>query len=111
MQGSCYTSSNPYFDIQSIRFFTGDYNAVNNENKTLPGAPYRDNTQYLYIEFISVTSELSHGTVSIVFNWYNAAGLLKARIERFRKVKAEAPEELIVFNEGWGRYARHVEGQ
>ncbi|MCW3124629.1 MAG: hypothetical protein JWO03_287, partial [Bacteroidetes bacterium] len=24
-------NSNPYFDIKSIRFFTGDYNAVNNE--------------------------------------------------------------------------------
>jgi hypothetical protein len=27
-------ASNPYFDIKSIRFFTGDYNAVNTDPKT-----------------------------------------------------------------------------
>ena len=95
-------ASNPYFDIKSIRFFTGDYNAVNNENKIYLRTIDKENTQYLYIEFIGVNKRPKPWNCEIVFNWYNAAGLLKARIERFRKVKAEAPEELIAFNEGWG---------
>ncbi|MFX8397139.1 hypothetical protein ABTL72_19255, partial [Acinetobacter baumannii] len=37
-----------------------------------------------------------------MFNWYNSSGLLKARIERFRKVPALGEHELIIFNEGWG---------
>ncbi len=95
-------TSNPYFDIKSIRFFTGDYNAVNNDQKLYLRSIDRETTQYLYIEFTALNKFNKPWNCEIVFNWYNAAGLLKARIERFRKVKGEMPNELIVFNEGWG---------
>jgi SpoVK/Ycf46/Vps4 family AAA+-type ATPase len=95
-------NNNPYFDIKSIRFFTGDYNAVNNENKIYLRTVDKDSTQYLYIEFTALNKLQKAWNCEIVFNWYNAAGLLKARIERFRKVKGELPNEVIIFNEGWG---------
>ena len=95
-------ASNPYFDLKSIHFFTGDYNAVNSENKTYLRKINVHTTQYLYVEFTGINRLPKSWNCEIVFNWYNAAGLLKARIERFRKVPAAIPDELIVFNEGWG---------
>ena len=93
---------NPYFDIKSIRFFTGDYNAVSLEPKVYLKKISIDTTQYLYIEFTAINKLSKPWNCEIVFNWYNSSGLLKARIERFRKVPALSTNELIVFNEGWG---------
>lgn len=93
---------NPYFDIDSIRFFTGNYDAVNETNKTYLSQINRNDTQYLYIEFIAHNKRPQPWNCEIVFNWYNSSGLLKARIERSRKIKANDIDTKIVFNEGWG---------
>jgi SpoVK/Ycf46/Vps4 family AAA+-type ATPase len=100
--GQVTLGSNPYFDLKSIRFFTGDYNAVNNDQKVYLRTIDKNETQYLYIEFTAINKLMKAWNCEIVFNWYNAAGLLKARIERFRKVKGEVADEPIIFNEGWG---------
>ncbi len=93
---------NPYFDIESIRFFTGDYNAVNNENKVYLKQISRNETQYLYAEFKFRNKVTTEWNCELFFNWYNASGLLKARIERFRKIEAGKENEVFPFNEGWG---------
>ena len=93
---------NPYFDIESIRFFTGDYNAVNNENKVYLKQISRNETQYLYAEFKFRNKVAVEWNCELFFNWYNASGLLKARIERFRKIEAGKENEVFPFNEGWG---------
>lgn len=93
---------NPYFDIDSIRFFTGNYDAVNETNKTYLSQINRNDTQYLYIEFIAHNKRPQPWNCEIVFNWYNSSGLLKARIERSRKIKGNDIDTKIVFNEGWG---------
>lgn len=93
---------NPYFDIDSIRFFTGNYDAVNETNKTYLSQINRNDTQYLYIEFIAHNKRPQPWNCEIVFNWYNSSGLLKARIERSRKIKGNEIDTKIVFNEGWG---------
>jgi SpoVK/Ycf46/Vps4 family AAA+-type ATPase len=93
---------NPYFDIESIRFFTGDYNAVNNENKVYLKQISRNETQYLYAEFKFRNKVPTEWNCELFFNWYNASGLLKARIERFRKIEAGKENEVFPFNEGWG---------
>lgn len=93
---------NPYFDIESVRFFAGDYNAVNDENKRYLEVISRNETQYLYVEF-KIRSKINiDWNCEIYFNWYNASGLLKARIERFRKIEAGKEGETFLFNEGWG---------
>lgn len=94
--------ANPYFDIESIRFYTGDYNAVNNENKIYVKKIGRNETQYLYIEFKFKNKLPVEWNCEVFFNWYNASGLLKARIERFRKIEAGKQGETFSFNEGWG---------
>ncbi|MBP6730914.1 MAG: AAA family ATPase [Chitinophagales bacterium] len=100
--GKVSTDYNPYFDIESIRFFTGDYNAVNNENKVYLKQISRNETQYLYAEFKFRNKIPTEWNCELFFNWYNASGLLKARIERFRKVEAGKVDEIFPFNEGWG---------
>ncbi|MFN8310692.1 MAG: AAA family ATPase [Chitinophagales bacterium] len=100
--GKVTTELNPFFSIETIRFHTGDYNAVNNENKVYVKQISREHTQYLYIEFSALSKLTRSWNCEIVFNWYNASGLLKARIERFRKIKADDNAYPIVFNEGWG---------
>lgn len=94
--------NNPFFDIESVRFYSGDYNAVNDENKRYLRAISRSETQYLYIEFKFRNKIPVEWNCEVVFNWYNASGLLKARIERFRRVEAGKDGEIITFNEGWG---------
>lgn len=100
--GKVSTDYNPYFDIESIRFFTGDYNAVNNENKVYLKQISRNETQYLYAEFKFRNKIPTEWNCELFFNWYNASGLLKARIERFRKIEAGKVDEIFPFNEGWG---------
>ncbi len=100
--GKVSTEVNPFFDIESLRFYTGDYNAVNDENKSYLKVISRNDTQYLYIELKFKNKIAAEWNCEIYFNWYNASGLLKARIERFRKVEAGKENEIITFNEGWG---------
>jgi SpoVK/Ycf46/Vps4 family AAA+-type ATPase len=94
--------SNQYFDMQSIRFYTGDYNAVNSDNKVYLRKVDRNNTQYLYTEFKFINKVETEWNCELFFNWYNASGALKASIERFRKVESGKFGELFTFNEGWG---------
>lgn len=100
--GKVWAGNNPYFDIRKIRFFTGDFNAVNDPNKVYLKQINRDTAPYLYIEFTAENKLNYAWNCEIVFNWYNASGLLKARIERYRKINAVEPEPMIVFTEGWG---------
>ncbi len=100
--GKVASDSNPFFDIESIRFYTGDYNAVNNENKVYLKKISRNETQYLYVEFKFKNKLTNDWNCEVYFNWYNASGLLKARIERFRKIEAGKQGESFAFNEGWG---------
>ena len=100
--GKVASDANPFFDIESVKFYTGDYNAVNNENKVYLRKVSRNETQYLYTEF-KFKNKLTHEwNCEVFFNWYNASGLLKARIERFRKIDAGKQNEVMSFNEGWG---------
>lgn len=100
--GKVSTEFNPFFDIESLRFYTGDYNAVNDENKSYLKVISRNDTQYLYIELKFKNKIPAEWNCEMYFNWYNASGLLKARIERFRKIEAGKENEIITFNEGWG---------
>ena len=85
-----------------MRFFSGDYNAVNDENKRYLKVISRNDTQYLYAEFKFKNKVPAEWNCEVYFNWYNASGLLKARIERYRKVETDKVGEVITFNEGWG---------
>lgn len=100
--GKVSPESNPFFDIESLRFYTGDYNAVNDDNKRYLKVISRIDTQYLYAELKFKNKIPFEWNCEIYFHWYNASGLLKARIERFRKIEAGKENEIITFNEGWG---------
>ncbi len=100
--GRVTADSNPFFDIESLRFFTGDYNAVNDENKIYLKTISRTETQYLYAEFKFKNKLAIDWNCELYFNWYNASGLAKAKIERFRKIEAGKMNEIFTFNEGWG---------
>ncbi|MCS6935514.1 MAG: AAA family ATPase [Chitinophagales bacterium] len=100
--GRVTADNNPFFDIESIRFYTGDYNSVNDEKKVYLRKINRNETQYLYVEFKFRNKLETEWHCELVFNWYNASGLLKARIERFRKIEAGHEGEIFTFNEGWG---------
>lgn len=100
--GKVAPSVNPYFDIESVKFYTGDYNAVNEENKIYLKKISQLDTQYMYVEFKFRNKVETEWNCEVFFNWYNASGLLKARIERFRKIETGKKDEVYTFNEGWG---------
>jgi len=100
--GRVSTENNPYFSIQSIKFYSGDYNAVNEEEKVYLKKISRNATQYLYAELKFRNKLSSEWNCELFFNWYNASGLLKAHIERHRKVDEGKENEVFTFNEGWG---------
>jgi len=100
--GRVSTENNPYFSIQSIKFYSGDYNAVNEEEKVYLKKISRNTTQYLYAELKFRNKLSSEWNCELFFNWYNASGLLKAHIERHRKVDEGKENEVFTFNEGWG---------
>jgi SpoVK/Ycf46/Vps4 family AAA+-type ATPase len=94
--------TNPFFGIESIRFYTGDYNAVNNEGKIYLKKISRLTAQYLYVEFKFRNKLRYDWNCELFFNWYNASGMLKAHIERYKKIDADKQEEIFTLNEGWG---------
>lgn len=94
--------NNPFFQLESIRFFTGDYNAVNETDKRYLKKINRNSTQYLYVELKIKNKLTTDWNCEIFFNWYNASGMLKAHIERHRKIEAGKEGEIFTFNEGWG---------
>lgn len=93
---------NPYFDIKSIQFYSGNYNDISGTNKIYLSQISREDTPYLYIDFKALNKLEKNWECEIVFNWYNASGLLKARIERIRSIKPKNEEAEIRFTEGWG---------
>jgi len=100
--GAVSQNSNPFFDIHQVRFYVGDFNAVSEAGKVYLKQISKDDTPYLYIEFTATNKLDTPWNCEIVFNWYNASGLLKARIERNRKIGSKENEPFLVFNEGWG---------
>jgi SpoVK/Ycf46/Vps4 family AAA+-type ATPase len=93
---------NPYFDISSIRFFVGGFNAVSSVDRKYLKQIALEQTPYLYTEFTAINKMPKPWHCEIVFNWYNASGLLKARIERVSKFSGMEETETIYFCEGWG---------
>lgn len=93
---------NPFFKLVSIRFFTGDYDAVNEENKRYLKKISSISTPYLYTELKFKNKLDINWNCELFFNWYNASGSLKAHIERHRKIEAGKKGEIFTFNEGWG---------
>jgi SpoVK/Ycf46/Vps4 family AAA+-type ATPase len=100
--GKVTPSDNPYFDIKAIQFYSGNYDDINGTNRTYLSQISREDTPYLYIDFKAINKLERNWECEIVFNWYNASGLLKARIERIRSIKTKSEEPEIRFTEGWG---------
>ena len=100
--GKVTTIGNPFFQLESIRFYTGDYNAVNETEKRYLKKISRNGTRYLYTELKIKNKLNTDWNCEIFFNWYNASGMLKAHIERHRKIEAGKEGEIFTFNEGWG---------
>ncbi|OJV24240.1 MAG: hypothetical protein BGO32_04325 [Bacteroidetes bacterium 37-13] len=100
--GSVSANSNPFFDLESLRFFSGIYSAVNEPEKTYLKKISRSKTPYLYVEFKIKNRLNTDWNCELFFNWYNAAGMLKAHIERQRRIEAGNEGEIFTFNEGWG---------
>jgi SpoVK/Ycf46/Vps4 family AAA+-type ATPase len=94
-------SNNPFFDIESIKFFEGDYQLPrNNERKYLISFD-GNKTRYIWAE-VTLNNKLEKNWYcEIVYNFYNDAGQLKG-----------TTSELFLFNEnkkvicsGWGSSA------
>lgn len=100
--GSISISKNPFFDIESIRFYSGNYSAVSEPDKIYLKKISRSQTRYLYVEFKIKNNLNTDWNCELFFNWYNAAGMLKAHIERQRRIEAGNESEIFTFNEGWG---------
>jgi SpoVK/Ycf46/Vps4 family AAA+-type ATPase len=100
--GKVTPSENPYFDIDSIRFYAGEFNETIKLDKVYLAQISKNETPYLYTELRATNKLEKDWNCEIVFNWYNASGLLKARIERMRIVKSKSEEPIIIFSEGWG---------
>ncbi|MCS6819933.1 MAG: AAA family ATPase [Chitinophagales bacterium] len=100
--GKVSTQHNPYFDLVSVRLFSGGYNAVNEPEKRYLKKISRHETKYLYVELKIKNKLPTEWNCEIFFKWYNSAGLLKAHIERLRRVEAGREGDILTFNEGWG---------
>ena len=95
------SKDNPYMSIQSLRLYEGQYDDVNEDDRTYYKAFSSAESRYIYSEIILKNENYSkEWHCELFIKFYNEARELKGQVVRLRNVKKEEPE--IKFTAGWG---------
>jgi SpoVK/Ycf46/Vps4 family AAA+-type ATPase len=94
--------SNPYFDIESIKLYTGSSNAWELPNKVYLTAFNKIQTKYVWVELKIKNKTNSDWNFEFFLNFYDDAGQFKAQIESLYYVEKGKKEQTIIYQRGWG---------
>jgi len=100
--GKVSLGDNPYFDLISVKLFSGPFDGYSIKNRKYLKKFHRDNTQYVWVEvkFKNRVSDDWHSELFI--NHYDHAGQFKAQIISFKTIEAGQKNQIYTFEEGWG---------
>ncbi|MBS1651866.1 MAG: AAA family ATPase [Bacteroidetes bacterium] len=93
---------NPYLKINSVKFYTGTYNGVNENDRVYLSVFSKKNTQYVWTEIIFENLSNNSYYYEFQLNFYDDAGIQKASIMQDGYVEQNKAQLLYTFERGWG---------
>jgi hypothetical protein len=95
-------NGNPYFEVESIKLYSGPSNAWEQPNKVFLTAFNKDQTKYVWVELKIKNKTNSDWNFEFFLNFYDDAGQFKAQIESLYYVENGKKDQTIIYQRGWG---------
>jgi SpoVK/Ycf46/Vps4 family AAA+-type ATPase len=100
--GKVTTSTNPYFAVESVKLFAGNFDGWNVKERTYLKKLNRNQTPYLWVEFKLKTKTTSDWNYEFFFNFYDDAGQPKGQSIRTGYIEKDKLSWGYTFDAGWG---------
>jgi SpoVK/Ycf46/Vps4 family AAA+-type ATPase len=94
--------NNPYFSVESVKLYSGDYDRIDEGQRKYIKKFNRDETPYVWVEFKFKNKISTDYFYEITINFYDDAGQPKASIVSADYVKSGSEGEVYEVSEGWG---------
>jgi SpoVK/Ycf46/Vps4 family AAA+-type ATPase len=94
--------NNPYFDVEYIKFYTGNYNGWEQKERKYLKKINRTTTQYVWVEFKLKNKQHTDWQYELFFNFFDDAYQLKGTVTREGQIPAEKQDFRYTFDVGWG---------
>jgi len=100
--GRVSAAENPYFDIVSLKLYSGKSDGWKIEERTYLKQFHQSNTQYIWTEMKIRNKTDLDWNFEYFINFYNAADQHKAQIDTLRYIEAGNKDKIYTFDRGWG---------
>jgi len=100
--GEVTAKENPYFQVESLRLFTGDGDAWKKTDRKYLKQFSRNDTKYVWAEFKIKNKTNSDWNLEYFVNINDDAGQPKARIESLKFIEKDTKNKIYTFDRGWG---------
>lgn len=93
---------NPYFTVNYMKIYTGDFNAWEKKERRYLKTIKRETTQYVWAEFQVANKSQMDWEYEIIFNFLDDAHQLKGQVLREGKIEKGKLDYKYTFDVGWG---------
>ncbi|HTF05248.1 MAG TPA: AAA family ATPase [Bacteroidia bacterium] len=100
--GKVTINNNPYFKVNHLKIYCGDFNAWESKNRVYLKTIKRETTQYVWGEMEMQNKSKLAWDYELTFNFLDDAHQLKGQVFREGKVEAEKENFKYTFDVGWG---------
>lgn len=100
--GKVTSESNPYFDVDSVRFFESNFEYPDEAGRKYLKKFKRDMARYVWVELNITNKTNADYNNEIFFNFYDNVGLFKAQTTYFEYIKSGKAGSKFSFAVGWG---------
>lgn len=100
--GEVNLKNNPYFDIESIKLYSGTSDGWEQKNKKYLVAFNKKETQYVWLEIKIKNKTRSDWNFEFFINFYDDAGQFKAQMDSLYFIDKNSKGDIYTYNRGWG---------
>lgn len=93
---------NPYFKVNHMKLYAGDFNGWENKNRVYLKQISREKTQYVWAEMELANKSEMDWEYELTFNFLDDAHQLKGQVHREGKVEKAKKDFKYTFDVGWG---------
>jgi SpoVK/Ycf46/Vps4 family AAA+-type ATPase len=93
---------NPYFEIQNIKLYEGNFEGIEKGKRVYLNQFSRSETRYVWIEFNIQNKQLKSYYCELFFNFYDDAHQLKASTSINNNVPDNSEGQTFSYTTGWG---------
>jgi SpoVK/Ycf46/Vps4 family AAA+-type ATPase len=93
---------NPYFKVNHMKLYAGDFNGWENKDRVYLKTINRDKTQYVWAEMEIANKSDMDWEYELTFNFLDDAHQLKGQVHREGKVEKAKKDFKYTFDVGWG---------